>query len=272
MDAKTRKRPIARFRTCVSANTFRIYGSYSISISMCIGMFAILNQTNQRTNLLIFIYHLLFTYPKPQPPTSNLQPNTHPQISTKTNYPDIREQFKLAPKDKYVSVGESSSFDCLPQAWPEPQIQWRFNGQPIELNGTRLPDGSHKYQVIKLAKTDIANTNMDRQQIVNSTPSQSSAWHTQQGSILTTKSPADKGNGNGKAIANSNFADQDHSSPWSSSQPVMIDLIGSRLQIRNIDKSDEGKYSCLVETRGSHRLIERESPQAQLLAFCKWDN
>lgn len=46
----------------------------------------------------------------------------------------------------------------------------------------------------------------------------------------------------------------------------LVDLLGSRLVINKVDKLDEGKYSCLVETRGSHRLIERESPAGQLIA------
>ena len=50
----------------------------------------------------------------------------------------------------------------------------------------------------------------------------------------------------------------------------LIDVFGSQLVIRQVDKNDEGKYSCLVETKGSHRLIERESPVGQLSALGEW--
>ena len=52
-------------------------------------------------------------------------------------------------------------------------------------------------------------------------------------------------------------------------QQELIDVIGSQLVIEKVDKDDEGKYTCLVETKGSHRLIERESQSGQLIASGK---
>lgn len=50
----------------------------------------------------------------------------------------------------------------------------------------------------------------------------------------------------------------------SDSASNMVDLLGSRLTVRKVDKSDEGAYVCVVETRASHKLLERESAPAQL--------
>lgn len=109
-----------------------------------------------------------------------------------------------------AAVGETVALDCLPQAWPEPNITWRRNGRLIDLNEAR-PDGSGKYTVQRIART-----------------------------------AAD---------------DQDNQSRH------LVDLFGSQLVIKQVDKSDEGNYSCLVETKGSHQLIERESPVAKLSAL-----
>lgn len=126
-----------------------------------------------------------------------------------------------------VSIGETVTFDCLPQAWPEPNIRWRHNGQLIEPRELRLTDGSAKYSINRIAKTDL-----------NLVPEK----------LLSTQTV-------------------DYSLEEQQQQP--IDVFGSRLVIKEVDKGDEGKYSCLVETKGSHKFIERESPSAQLKALGK---
>ena len=130
-----------------------------------------------------------------------------------------------------MTAGESALFDCLPQAWPDPRIQWRRNGQPLDPDEPRL-DGSRKYSVSRMARTDF-----DR-------------------AIMQSLDKLETG-------ANEN----DDKRPSDNQEP--IDLFGSRLVIRQVDKNDEGRYSCLVETGGSHRLIERESPAAILLTYGK---
>lgn len=52
----------------------------------------------------------------------------------------------------------------------------------------------------------------------------------------------------------------------------IAELIGSQLVITNVDKNDAGQYSCLVETKGSHRLIERESPVGHLSVLGEYHN
>lgn len=132
-------------------------------------------------------------------------------------------------KDKLVSIGETVTFDCLPQAWPEPNIQWRHNGQLIEPHELRLADGSAKYSINRIAKTDL--------------------------NVAPEKLPSMQ------SAATTNTEDVNDQ------QQQLIDVFGSRLVIKDVDKGDEGKYSCLVETKGSHRMIERESPSAQLRAL-----
>lgn len=126
-----------------------------------------------------------------------------------------------------VSIGETVTFDCLPQAWPEPNIHWRHNGRLIEPHELRLTDGSSKYTINRIAKTDL-----------NLIPEK----------LLSTH------------VADQSLEQQ---------QQQTIDVFGSRLVIKDVDKSDEGRYTCLVETRGSHKFIERESPSAQLTALGK---
>lgn len=171
-----------------------------------------------------------------------------------------------------MPVGESTSFDCLPEAWPEPQIHWRFNGQPIDLGATLAPsndnhnhnqrandkssiqpaDGPHqipatsinnKYKISRLARTEV------EQRPTTTTNQQQSTLFAKTGPMNLMK-----------------IGDNNQSAATSGS---VVDFYGSRLQINQVDKSDEGRYSCLVETKGSHRIIERESQQAQLLAFGK---
>lgn len=153
---------------------------------------------------------------------------------THTNQSDIKHEFKLAPKDKLASVGDTVTLDCLPEAWPEPSIKWRHNGQLIELNdvsssssvssSVSTGEGSEllqsKYTVNRIARTTSDQSQQQQQQQVN-----------------------------------------DNSQ--------LIDVFGSQLVIRQVDKSDQGKYSCLVETKGSHRLIERESNAAKLTVLGK---
>lgn len=133
-----------------------------------------------------------------------------------------------------MSIGDTATFDCLPQASPEPRIQWRHNDQLIDPNESRLADGSAKYTINKIAKTD-SNIPPDKLQ-----------------------SASDELTAEGSAISSLN--------------KQLIDVFGSQLVIRQVDKNDEGKYSCLVETKGSHRLIERASPEGHLSALGKSNN
>lgn len=158
---------------------------------------------------------------------------------------DIKQEFRTVPKDNSVAIGETVTFDCLPQAWPEPRIQWRHNGRLIELNEPANGEetslaataaASQKYSINKIAKTTNAVS-----------PDSGS----------NNKSPHHQARETSAVAATNVNSDQ------------LIDLFGSQLVIRRVDKNDEGKYSCLVETKGSHRLIERESPSAQLIASGK---
>lgn len=140
---------------------------------------------------------------------------------------DIKPDFIAEPKDKLASIGDTVALDCLPQAWPEPQIQWRHNGRLIEPNESpKLPDGSAKYTLNKLAKANPLNAGSPPVQTMDDTNKQ---------------------------------------------QPL-IDIIGSQLVIKSLDKNDEGRYSCIVSTKSSHRIIERESKGAQLSALGKYLN
>lgn len=147
---------------------------------------------------------------------------------------DIKRDFKVAPKDKLAAIGDSITFDCLPEAWPEPTIQWRHNGRLIEPNEPRLADGSAKYTINKIAKTDPTSGRVLAKQV------------DVQSSIKASE--AARLNDNNKQL---------------------VDNFGSQLVIKQVDKNDEGGYTCLVETRGSHKLIEHESPAAQLTALIK---
>lgn len=160
--------------------------------------------------------------------------------------------------DKFATRGDTVHFDCLPEAWPEPQIQWRFNGQLIDLNDsnnrllTSLPDGSAKYAIQRIASADFSGA--PTQAPLNSAPA-SVPLNGQEGfngaEMLMMKAQ------NNRAAAQQR------------QQGKLIDVFGSRLVIKQADKMDEGKYSCVVETKGSHRLIERESPNAQLIVSGK---
>lgn len=130
-----------------------------------------------------------------------------------------------------MANGETVVFECLPQAWPEPSIQWRRNGQLLDLEDSRLIDGSVKYSINRLARTDFATDNS------------------------SNNSPLEEISDGRKAQLNDG----------------PMDLFGSRLVIRQVDKNDEGNYSCLVETKGSQRHIERESPGAILQTFGKFE-
>lgn len=51
-------------------------------------------------------------------------------------------------------------FECLPQAWPEPQIVWKYNERPLDSRALseKLQDGKPKYSVRKIAKADMLST------------------------------------------------------------------------------------------------------------------
>lgn len=140
------------------------------------------------------------------------------------------------------------TLDCLPQAWPEPQIKWRHNGKLIEgLAGSsqatlpRLPDGGPKYVVNKIAAaTENSNNNNNNHQ------------NNMQNGGSSFESPIQ-----GQKARSQNADKQ------------FVDLIGLQLIIKQVDKSDQGQYSCIVETQGSHRHLERESPSAQLTVYIK---
>lgn len=133
-----------------------------------------------------------------------------------------------------AAIGDSVVFDCLPQAWPEPKVEWRHNGQLIEANEVNLPDGSAKYLIQRIATAD-SNVTLD-------------GMGTNGAETLQDLQLNNNNDQVGRQIG----------------QQLLVDLFGSRLVIKQVDKNDEGSYSCLVETKGSHRLIERESPSARL--------
>lgn len=148
----------------------------------------------------------------------------------RNTHTDIKQEFKVAPKDKVAPVGSTATFDCLPQAWPEPKIQWRHNGRLIDPDEFRLADGSGKYWIERIAKADL--------------------------NITGASGPS-----GGQAAARATTTNNSNNN---NDQDQYVDVFGSRLVIKQVDKNDEGKYSCLVETKGSHRLIERESASGQL--------
>lgn len=137
-----------------------------------------------------------------------------------------------------MAIGDTVTFDCLPQAWPEPTIQWRRNGLPLLRPGE--PPTGRRYSLERIAKTEL--------------------------NIPASSSP-DRLNGAEAPLRPATASDQ---VPLAGGQEEeLVDVFGSRLVIRQVEKSDEAKYSCLVETKGSHRLIERESPAGQLIASGK---
>lgn len=144
--------------------------------------------------------------------------------------------------DKLVAQGETVTFDCLPQAWPEPRIRWRRNGRLLneaELAQVRLADGSSKFSWQRIARTDL-NIPADGNK---------GAYKAGPPEVDSNGSRAG-GNQNDNAAAGQ--------------RQQLVDVFGSRFVIRQADRADEGAYSCLVETKGSHRLIERESRAGQL--------
>ena len=171
--------------------------------------------------------------------------------------------------------GDTVHLDCLPEAWPEPQIQWRHNGQLIDLNDsnnrllTSLADGSAKYAIQRIASAGFNGPAGGGQQSSSSSSP-----------LLLSERPngapeaKEQGGINGaEMLMMQTGADQqqppagnnNERSPQAASQTEgPVDFFGSRLVIRQVDKMDEGKYTCLVETKGSHRIIERESPAGQL--------
>lgn len=208
------------------------------------------------------------------------------------SHTDIKREFRLEPKDKTAARGETVHFDCLPEAWPEPQITWRLNNQLIDLNEPlhsssnnnnrlimSLPDGSAKYAIERIAQADFVS-------IAGETPTSSSSLllagaqnemdqgkrnqrQQQQLAVDKTASINDRVSPEAAAAAAQMFMSKDNNGGSKGSNATatnkrMLDLFGSRLVIKQADKMDEGKYSCLVETRGSHRLIEHESSSGQL--------
>lgn len=147
----------------------------------------------------------------------------------------------MAPKDKLAAIGDTITFDCLPEAWPEPRIQWRHNGQLIEPNEPRLADGSAKFSINKIARADFARN-----------------------PLQTIMTAADITSGAQSTIMGPNEASRSNND-----NKQLVDNFGSQLVIKQVEKADEGSYSCLVETKGSHKLIEYESPAAQLTALIK---
>lgn len=157
----------------------------------------------------------------------------------------------MAPHDKVAAQGDTVTFDCLPQVWPEPRIQWRRNGRPVDPQELpTLPDGSAKYSISKIARADLNSNNNEvlAPQRPNAPPE-------------TNEANANESLGTAAKLSSG------AASPIQRQIGELVDLFGSRLVIKQADKGDEAKYSCLVETKGSHRLIERESPAGQLTTF-----
>lgn len=164
----------------------------------------------------------------------------------RTHTTDIKEQFRAAPEDKLAVIGDTVTFECLPQAWPEPTIQWRRNGRLIE--PARLAsDGAKKYTIQRIARTAPAST-----EDLNMPAAGAGATLAKLEPPLSRTGP--------ELVATTAQQQQ---------QQELVDVIGSQLVIHKVDKDDEGKYTCLVETKGSHRLIERESQSGQLIASGK---
>lgn len=156
-----------------------------------------------------------------------------------------------------VAVGATVTFDCLPQAWPEPRIQWRHNGRLIEPDQFRLADGGAKYTIGRIARTDL---NIARGGGGGDPTNEAETLVTNGRSQPTLPYASNGGQPTASATNQPGLSDSDGR---------LVDVFGSRLTIRQADKGDEGRYSCLVETKGSHRLIERESPIAHLTAYGK---
>jgi hypothetical protein len=167
----------------------------------------------------------------------------------------------VAPQDRVAAVGDTVTFECVPRAWPEPRIQWRHNGRLIEPEQFRLADGSAKYAIGRIGLADLnigggggrrggdLTNGAETLAPINGKPRPTST------SVPYTASQA---SGNQMALGAGSPAGRDGQ---------LVDWFGSQLTIKQADKGDEGRYSCLVETKGSHRLIERESPGAQLTAY-----
>lgn len=160
-----------------------------------------------------------------------------------------------------VSIGETVTFDCLPRAWPEAKIQWRHNGRLIEANETPnsgsnylTADGGAKYVINKIAQTTI-DTKL--------TPANAH----DKSLLLLPSSVIDF-----QSTASSSAEMQANNNTNQDNNQSLVDLVGSQLVIRQVDKNDEGNYSCVVETKGTHRLIERESPLAKLSALGKYQS
>lgn len=183
-------------------------------------------------------------------------------LATHRRNADIKDEFRAAPKDKLAAVGDTVTFDCLPQAWPEPAIQWRHDGRLIEPDEFKLADASAKYSLNKIAKADL-----------NMAPPASPSWAPPAPASNASSAAAASADANANAKLSQPSAQMAahirEASGGATNGPdnQLIDVIGSQLVIRQVDKSDEGKYSCVVETRGSHRLIERESASAHLSAL-----
>lgn len=115
----------------------------------------------------------------------------------------------MAPKDKLVPIGDTASFDCLPQAWPEPHIQWRRNGRLIEPNNdaNRLHDGSPKYSINKIAITtgapgdDQLQDNFGSQLVIRHVDKQDEARYTCLAEISALHRPIERESPGAQLIA-----------------------------------------------------------------------
>lgn len=170
----------------------------------------------------------------------------------------------------------------MPEAWPEPRIQWRFNGQLIDLNDlgqnnnrllTPLPDGSAKYAVQRIASSGGQHLPAARSLDGSGDGNSAVALNDQEGfngaeMLMTTSGDASVGER--RQVAGNLSQNNNNNNNNANANDQLVDLFGSRLVIKQVDKMDEGSYSCVVETKGSHRLIERESPSARLIVSGKY--
>lgn len=61
----------------------------------------------------------------------------HAQISTSSTIADMRDDFRILPKDTDVSVGEDTVLKCSPpKGHPTPVVRWKKDGTYLDLTSS----------------------------------------------------------------------------------------------------------------------------------------